>query len=949
MPTAENDHSGSNLILAWRLYFAALAAAGILSLSALLNTYHFPGGFFEDISFSRTVLLAIILSFIGLALTLLMASWFRVKKISGYIQRLKIFFQYDSTWCSSVVILLLVTLSGLFLITLIPEIQEPFTYSILLRLSPIVLLLTLTGAISLFGLVFTRFKGNLVKSLLANKMFLFSLLLILGIFISWAWVARTQLKTEANTTGLNPLGAPILETQVFIAWLAGIFMLAMIVYISKTKKTTNWLQHLKPLYLDISIGMILWLVTIAIWSSVPVLSNWFISVPRPPNFEFYPASDAFGYDLTSQYLLAGQGLVFDGTPFIRRPLHALFLAFLHLVGGQNYESVVSAQVVFLAALPAFFYALVTALDNRVSGVMAGVLIMLREANSIAISGSVTTSHAKMLMADLPATVMIVLLALLAVTWIKRFRQPGIYPLITGGVLAMSILIRFEAILFTIVILLISTAVLNLRRQFRMWLGQIGLFSLGFVLVLSPWVWRNYQITGTIFIDSPTFRFDVIKARYKTFAEEPVLLTPTPASAPEQLDALEESAYPPSVDQQQPADQKGTEDVPFTKKIVGMVYYLLPNDTFISTTTLQAFNFVLNNPSEVAGFITTHYLNSQIQPIIYFPTTIRTFDSLVGFLGHKSPQLLWEECCSSLNYTRRMPYWRKWGGIFPRQSLVPIIITSILIAFGISSGWKRNRYTSLLPLGMSIIYFGVNALFRNSGGRYILPVDWVGMLYFSLGLASISIVCLHKLSRIQVPDDFEYFAQQLPQGEIPEKKSLLLSPVFYVSVIGLFLIGMVLPAVERLVPPHYNDIRINSLIEEYIESDLHNDEELEMIKNFLDQGGELSVGRAMYPRFFPAFQGEESHKRTFDPKPYSYLGFFLVGPVSRYGVLPLPDFQDELANAADVIVIGCPGEDGPLLSVAVFNQSGSVQSIHTRSPLPSDLTCPFPEPIFSTGS
>jgi len=925
----KKDRSG--LLLTWRVYFAAAALFGIIALALLLLGYSNAGGLLSSISLPRIVIFLFILAAFCFSVILFLASWFSINKVNGVILRLGEYFDRDKTWCIAALALLLFTLSCVFLITLIPEVGEPFTYAILLRMFPLLVLFSLLSGLSLLVLVYSRFRGGFVLTFLSNKLFVVTLLVFLFIFISWAWVARTILISEAQATGLNPLGAPILDTQVFVAWLSGMLILLLILYIIRRRDSSTFLKRIKPYHLDISVGGLLWLATAILWLSIPIYSNWFISVPRLPNHAFYPASDAFGYDSASQFLLVGEGFVFGGTPFVRRPLHALFVAFLHVLGGQDYVSVVFVQVIILAALPTLFYLLVTVLHNRVTGAMAAVLIMLREANSIAISGSVTTSHAKMLMADLPATCTIVLFTLLTVVWLKKYRQSTIYPLVAGGVLALSVLIRFEAIMFIFVVFFISIFVIHLKQNFHKWLLQMGLFVVGLVLVLSPWVWRNYQITGTIFIDSPTFRFDVIKARYKTFVQ--------PAEPP-----AAETERPVQEMPTEPAPQQQPESVSLFNKAVDLVFYLMPEDTFISSAMLQAIEFISANPSKVVGFITTHYLNSQIQPVIYFPTTTRIFDSLIGFAGHRSPAVFWEECCSVQNYIRRMPYWRKWLGVFPQQAFIPILINIIFIALGISTAWKRNKLVGLMPLIMSMFYFAVNALFRNSGGRYILPVDWVGILYFSIGLSFVSVHCYRNFSGRQIPDRAEYLEMNPSDPSAHANGNLLVAPGFYGALVGLFLIGAILPVTEKAVQPRYTQNYNSSLIDEFFNSDILNDEQLETINQFINQGGEVTVGRAMYPRFFPAYQGEEAHEETFDPRTYPYLGFFVVGPVSKFGVLPVEDFQGNFPNASDVLVVGCPGEEGSVFAVGVFDDSGSLQTIVVRSPMPPDLTCPLEEPV-----
>jgi hypothetical protein len=67
----------------------------------------------------------------------------------------------------------------------------------------------------------------------------------------------------------------------------------------------------------------------------------------------------------------------------------------------------------------------------------------------------------------------------------------------------------------------------------------------------------------------------------------------------------------------------------------------------------------------------------------FPTTFRLFDTLVSYIGHRSPARFWQECCSALDYTRRLPYWRKWNGVFPQQALLPLVTWGVAEAASVS--------------------------------------------------------------------------------------------------------------------------------------------------------------------------------------------------------------------------------------------------------------------------
>jgi hypothetical protein len=76
------------------------------------------------------------------------------------------------------------------------------------------------------------------------------------------------------------------------------------------------------------------------------------------------------YDATAQSALVGEGYRYYGLLYTRRPLLAMYLTLLHLLGGQSYEPVVFLQILVLAWIPVLVYLLTKALHNRASGVIA---------------------------------------------------------------------------------------------------------------------------------------------------------------------------------------------------------------------------------------------------------------------------------------------------------------------------------------------------------------------------------------------------------------------------------------------------------------------------------------------------------------------------------------------------------------------------------------------------
>ena len=657
---------------------------------------------------------------------------------------------------------------------------------------------------------------------------------------------------------------------------------------------------------NLLICILLWLTAFGIWNSIPLVSNWYAAPPRIPNQAIYPNSDAYLYDSTAQSLLVGEGLKTQNAPFAIRPLYALFLAGLHAISGIDYEPIIWLQVAVLALIPVLIFLITRQIHNRVSGLIAALHLILREGNAIILGGSITTSHSKLLMADLPTTLGVMLFVLLIIRWLQKPAQRQTLTLIAGGITGAFMLIRPE---FGVILPFIGlTALFQLIRGPKVWFKGMILIALGTILMLVPWVWRNYQITNTIFLDSPHYRADLFALRYQEYDSDlsatGSALQTTPISSP-QVTSTPQIAYQPDESSQE----------------------------FAERLTSDAAQFAKENPGQVLFFITNHFFNSQVQSVLYLPGTFRLVDSSLGFLGHRDPGQFWNECCSADSYIRRLPFWFKWDGHFPQQSIVPLFINLFFISVGLAFAWKKQRFIGLIPITVSIGYTLVNAVVRNSGGRYILPVDWVGILYYSIGLGQLSIWAIAYFRGTKLP-------QSVTTGGHPKTESgdpSLWRAANLWTAAAIFLLGCVLPLSEKIILPRYPQELLDLR-----QAEISNSLEQPILNEFIQNGALVIQGRALYPRFHQANQGEAGIRRTpFSPLPFARIDFYIVGPFNGGVVLAQTNSPQNFPNGSDVLVIGCQGaENFEAVALAIYDVSGGVDQILLSEPFPKDLTCPL---------
>jgi len=320
------------------------------------------------------------------------------------------------------------------------------------------------------------------------------------LLLGFSFLAISKLGIQPHAVDWFYPNAPVLASQV---WL-GLALVTTILWFT---------PNLPARRLDILLASGLWLMTVWLWQAVPLNPSYFNPQPVPPNFEYYPYSDAAGYDLRAQTLLIGEG--FGGRELIFRPLYVFSLAIYHALAGQNYDKTMLVQVMVLAFLPVIIYFLGKASHSRLAGLLAALFILLRERNNIALGGMIhgAHAHARLMMTDVPTELGIALIALLTVLWLQQTDCRRWLPWWIGGALGALILVRTQAILLLAV--LVVSIVLFIRQRVRLWVTAVLQIISGMTLFLAPWVIRNYHVSGMWVLETAPSVQLAYEARYIT--------------------------------------------------------------------------------------------------------------------------------------------------------------------------------------------------------------------------------------------------------------------------------------------------------------------------------------------------------------------------------------------------------------------------------------------------
>jgi hypothetical protein len=319
-------------------------------------------------------------------------------------------------------------------------------------------------------------------------------LVLLGGFLAvWILISVSRIGFVHDTVGLSwgPPGTPISFAQVNLVFALSL-VLVFAVYLIRSKIPEIYSYWLS--YQDIIIFTGLWALAVVLWWNQPMSPTHFAPAPMAPNNEYYPNSDAAIFDKSSYHLINGSGF---SNHLARRPLYVGMLGLFHKIAGPGYEDTVFLQILVLALIPSLIYLLTSKLSNRLAGLIAGGMILLREKNAIELSGEIVTSHAKLMMSDLVATLGVIVITYLCVQLLMKQDRDHWTLAIIGACVGLTALVRAQVL---VLVPLLFIYIIIARRSIKLGMRESILIFLGLALTLAPWVWRNWNLTGSIVLD-----------------------------------------------------------------------------------------------------------------------------------------------------------------------------------------------------------------------------------------------------------------------------------------------------------------------------------------------------------------------------------------------------------------------------------------------------------------
>jgi len=538
--------------------------------------------------------------------------------------------------------------------------------------------------------------------------------------------------------GSLPPNAPLPFLHVFLTTLFVIAIWLTLRWISKKFPGTAKIYRNDLLALAI-----LWAGAFLLWSRVPLQPNYFISEPRPPNYQFTPTSDAIYYDIQAQRLLIGD----EFEPDVQHSLYNYFLSGLHVIGGDHYLDIYRLQIAVLAFLPFLIYKLAGLLNSKFAGWMAAILVLVREYNALQLGDSITVSNVQELMTEPLATLGVVLFLYLTILWIRD--RPGKWgrAILIGTVIAATALIRVELISLAFVFAFL--VVIQYWRDYQKWLIPVLLMLTGLMVVLAPWLVRNYYKTGQVTIDKGV----VLTRTVQTYTNQ---TAPNGSSETEQ-ETLGENLS---------RLVKRTRDRSFSSLEQSLIY--LPSN--------------------------------------HFP--LGGIDNFIKVVPEKGKVFLFQDGVFSdqylTSYIKSLPYWEvRWDGSLAPRSILPQLFVVLMITNGIVSSYRNFRWVGLLPLLAMLAHILVYSIVRFSGGRYIQVVDWISLLYFCFGMTALVGKGL-KVEFRDLPSGADFDSP----SDIPQNKWKGAG-----WAVLVFFVVLTMPVVEASIPNRYTLALLTSRLAE----------------------------------------------------------------------------------------------------------------------------------------
>ena len=367
-----------------------------------------------------------------------------------------------------------------------------------------------------------------------------------------------------------------------------------------------------------------------------------------------------------------------------------------------------------------------------------------------------------------------------------------------------------------------------RRRVRTLVKPILLFIFAFLLVFTPWFFAATDEEGKNHYVAKIT--DVLSSRFGQGGDAETGQETSPPSDSDPLEETDLLSYDSGT-----IDKAGVE---------GIVFHFLNN--------------VYAGFAKLPTSFTLHSLEEQVR------TGLWDFDSSV-------------------------PLWRKPLDV---ESLLSLALNWALVLTGVLAAYRKFGLAGLTGVIIQLGYYAGNAVSQTSGGRYLEPVHWVTLFYYSLGILMVITFFIKAFSARDIRINNKYGDQSsLTAKPAPERKLVLI-------LLGCCLIiGLALPALDLIpskLPAEDDGAIVNQAYSILSNETTVSDSQW---SGFLaDPRHVLVQGVAYHPRYYRGdfYQpGNLSFELMLLARDYVYIGY---SPT----IEPCTTFRD----GSEVILVGC---------------------------------------------
>ena len=720
--------------------------------------------------------------------------------------------------------------------------------------------------------------GNLAQNKKPILSFLIIFLLAAG-FVEIIGLGKTPESSLWNKNGI-----PLQSIQLFTAVL--LFALCcktgLFSFLEKRKRLLNFL--------------IIWAVSALVWSLAPFYSHFFAPGPYEPNLELYPYSDAAGYDIAAQTALYGWG--FNLGRIILKPT-LVFISFLsHLVTGNDINRSMLVQSALFAILPAVIYLFGSALGGTACGYLAAAFSLLKEWNALN-TRTVLTINSRLTMSEFLTQILFAVFCYAVFRWIRKNGQELICAAIAGGTLTLGVFTRYNFLAFLPAALLLL--LIAFRKQFRNLMKPLLFFFLTMIITALPLVYRESHSQWNMFQEfSYTVQEILFKNRFSSGSDIEIS-----QNSPDEEKEDKNQPAPVVLEEKLQIDPVSAENTELSGN---------EKDEFNTGQITEEFSNI-NSTKNLPVFpsIINHGIHNFIASVLTLPMEIGFQD--LEHLYTQENDGLWRD---------------DWQGDFSVKQWLILAVWMILGA--VATGMLVKVYGIA---GFSILYFWLVYCFsigfsRSSGGRYVVPCNWIPMLI-------LAVCCTVFQSKGKL-------TQTSPgTGADPVWK-----PVAVMAAFLLFFTAMVL--FENLLPSKDTSAAEGDLA--VLKEQLSEYETIDW--NLAEQQVNQRVmhithGIAVYPRFYYYQKGEHSQNGALMKKEFSRMTFTGINkengkPMMQDYMLPHTELIHDFPHGSVFRAISCNSKYGyeDILAVTIETPDGETFT-YVRDPLPS-FSCPVPEPV-----